>query len=54
MLLWKLPSPHISSSQLRWGGNVNGTNNFSPSRTVFYGNLCRQREHVTASQETAF
>ena len=32
LLLWKLSSPHISSSQLRWGGNVNGTNNFSPSR----------------------
>ena len=54
LLLWKLSSPHITSSQLRWGGSVNGINNLSAPRTVFYGNLCREREHVTARRETAF
>ena len=44
----------ITSSQLRWGGNVNGINNTIPPRAVFYSNLCREREHVTASRETAF
>ena len=53
-IVWKLPLPHITSSQLHGGGNVNGISNLSPPRAVFYGNLCREREHVTASRETAF
>ena len=53
-IVWKLSLPHITSSQLRGGGNVNGICNLSPPRAVFYGNVCREREHMMASRETAF
>ena len=42
-LLWKLSSPHITFSQLRWGENFNGIDFFSPPRALLYGNLCRER-----------
>ena len=44
----ELPSPHINFSQFCWRGNFNRINNSSPSRAVFYGNQCRERELLTA------
>ena len=35
-------------SQFCWRGNFNRMNNSSPSRTIFYGNQCWEREPFTA------
>ena len=44
LLLWKLSSPHITISQLRWG-DIQRNKLFSPPRAVFYGNKTWKRTH---------